>query len=42
MKRIKLSDIIITEEFANSHPSEEKIQKYEKQFVKKVAKCNRE
>lgn len=33
MKRIKLSDIIITEEFANSHPSEEKIQKYEKQFV---------
>lgn len=33
MKRIKLSDIIITEAFANSHPSVEKVQKYEKQFV---------
>ena len=32
MKKIRISDIIITEAFANSHPSEEKIQKYRREF----------
>lgn len=32
MKKIKLSEIIITEAFANSHPSEGKAQKYRKGF----------
>ena len=34
MKKIKMSDIIITEAFANSHPLEEKVQKYRKKFAK--------
>ena len=34
MKKIKMSDIIITEVFANSHPLEEKVQKYRKKFAK--------
>ena len=34
MKKIKLSEIIITEAFANSHPLEEKVQKYRKEFAK--------
>lgn len=34
MKKIRMSDIIITEAFANSHPSEEKVQKYRKEFAK--------
>lgn len=34
MKKIKLSEIIITEAFANSHPSDEKVQKYRKEFAK--------
>lgn len=33
MKKIKLSEIIITEAFANSHPSEGKVQKYRKEFA---------
>lgn len=49
MKKIRLLDIIITEAFANSHPSDEKVQKYRVEKlkecptdlrVKKVAKCN--
>lgn len=34
MKKIRLLDIIITEAFANSHPSDEKVQKYRKEFAK--------
>lgn len=34
MKKIKLSEIIITEAFANSHPSDEKVDKYRKEFAK--------
>ena len=34
MKKIRMSDIIITEAFANSHPSDEKVQKYRKEFAK--------
>ena len=34
MKKIRISDIIITETFANSHPLEEKVQKYRKEFAK--------
>ena len=34
MKKIRISDIIITEAFANSHPSDEKVQKYRKEFAK--------
>lgn len=33
MKKIRISDIIITEAFANSHPSEEKVQKYRREFA---------
>lgn len=34
MKKIRISDIIITEAFVNSHPSEEKVQKYRREFAK--------
>ena len=34
MKKIRLLDIIITEAFANSHPSDEKVDKYRKEFAK--------
>ena len=34
MKKIRMSDIIITEAFTNSHPSDEKVQKYRKEFAK--------
>ena len=34
MKKIKLSEVIITEAFENSHPSEEKVQKYRREFSK--------
>ena len=33
MKKIRISDIIITEAFVNSHPSEEKVQKYRREFA---------
>lgn len=33
MKKIRISEIIITEAFANSHPSEEKVQKYRRKFA---------
>ena len=41
MKTIKLSDIIISEEFLNSHPSEYKIEKYRDvyNFHKQQKKC---
>lgn len=34
MKKIRISDIIITEAFTNSNPSEEKFRKYRREFAK--------
>lgn len=34
MKTIKLSDIVISDAFLNSHPSENKIEKYRKNYTK--------
>ena len=34
MKTIKLSDIVISKSFLNSHPSEEKIKRYKEAYAK--------